>query len=382
MISRHFPIKLNLSYPLDLKYGTNKIGFFDIETTGLVAETSYLYLIGCIYIKDSSLHMIQWFSEDVSEEAMLLDSFFDFIKDFDLLVHYNGLGFDIPYILKKCKVLGLNHSFKDIQNLDLYKKVFSIRKMLKLSNCKQKTIEAFLKVTRKDKYSGGDLIEVYQAYLGKKQIEKYKKSRDNTNRHNTIDNRTSEADKLLDLLLLHNEDDLKGLVGISPILYYCDLFEKPYHILEARVDKEKLNVSLKYDFKLPIPISFGNNLVYMSGYGESITITIDIYEGELKHFYDKYRDYYYLPEEDRAIHKSLAIFVDTNYREKAKPSNCYTKKQGLFAPQYQTIISPSFKNNHKDKISFVDVHTDLLLDENKLNQYIKHILGYLMTGKS
>lgn len=381
MITRQFPIDLTLNYPLDLEYRTDNIVFFDIETTGFAAETTYLYLIGCVYTQDSSLHMIQWFSEDVKEEAQLIKSFFEFIKDYDLLIHYNGSGFDIPYILRKCKMLHLDYSFKDIKSLDLYKKISSIKKILKLSNYKQKTIETFLKINRMDTFSGGELIEVYQSYLGKKHIDKLKKARSHMNNKYDQPSVVSEADRLLSLLLLHNEDDLKGLVHISPILYYCDLFEKPFHILQAGVDNGQLIISLEYDFNLPIPISCGNDFAYINAFGNISTITIDIYEGELKHFYDNHRDYYYLPEEDRAVHKSIAIYVDKDYRVKAKPSNCYTKKQGLFIPQYQPAISPLFKKEHNDKIIYAEIHRDFLLQEESLTYYVEHLLAHILTTK-
>ena len=381
MITRQLPINLTLEYPLNEEYQANKIAFFDIETTGFVAETTYLYLIGCIYIDASSLHMIQWFSESIKEEALLIESFFKFIKEYDLLIHYNGSGFDIPYINKKCEMLHLDYSFKDIQSLDYYKKISPIRKIFKLDNYKQKTIEAFLKVNREDTFGGGELIEVYQSYLGIKHIENLKISRTHKSEDNTTSSTFSEADKLLHALLLHNEDDLKGLVQISPILYYRDLFDKPFHILQAGVDDNKLIVRLEYDFKLPVRISFGTDRIYMNAFMNSVLITIDIYEGELKFFYDNYKDYYYLPDEDRAVHKSLAIYVDKDYRVKAKPSTSYTRKEGLFAPQYHPIISPCFKKEHNDKITFVEIHTDFLLQEDNLIDYIKHILGHIITCK-
>ena len=377
MITRHFPVDLSLDYPLEIEYSTDKIVFFDIETTGFVAESTYLYLIGCIYIKDTKLHMIQWFSENIKEEALLIESFFTFIRNYDLLIHYNGSGFDIPYLTKKCQLLQLDYSFKNIQSLDLYKKISPIKKLFKLNNYKQKTVEAFLNVSRKDTFGGADLIEVYQGYLGKKHIENLKNSRANESGGKTSHSMVSEADKMLNSLLLHNEDDLKGLVQICPILYYCDLFEKPFHILQAGVDEKKLIIRLEYDFSLPIRISFGNDFIYLNAFENSTLITIDIYEGELKYFYDNYKDYYYLPDEDRAIHKSLAIYVDKDHRVKAKPSSSYTKKEGLFAPLYLPIISPCFRKEYNDKINFVEIHTDFLLQEENLTAYIRHILGHI-----
>ena len=259
MITRNFPVDISFSYPLDKEYNTDKIAFFDIETTGFAAETTYLYLIGCIYQKDSSLHLIQWFAEDISEESQLISSFFEFIKDFDLILHYNGTGFDIPYINKKCSLLNMDYSFDNIKNLDLYKKVSSIKKIFRLKNYKQKTIEAFLKVDRKDTYSGGELIEVYQSYLGKRHLEALKKSR--IKDINKVD--SSESQELLHLLMQHNEDDIRGLVLISPILYYSDIFEKPFNILQAGVNKGQLKINIGYNFNIPVRISFGNDYIYI-----------------------------------------------------------------------------------------------------------------------
>ena len=44
----------------------------------------------------------------------------------------------------------------------------------------------------------------------------------------------------------------------------------------------------------------------------------EIFEGEMRHFYSDYKNYYYLPKEDMAIHKSVAAYVDHEYREKCK----------------------------------------------------------------
>ncbi len=53
-------------------------------------------------------------------------------------------------------------------------------------------------VCREDKYNGGQLIEVYKDYLA------------------------TRDEFLYNLLILHNEDDLKGMPSILPVLYYHD----------------------------------------------------------------------------------------------------------------------------------------------------------------
>jgi Predicted exonuclease len=378
MLTREFPLEQINCYPFENDYDRNRIAFFDIETTGLSADSSYLYLIGCAYYKAHCFHFIQWFSEGIDEERLLILSFIEFLKDHDVLLHYNGSGFDIPYLQRKCALLNLADPFQCITSIDLYKKIMPYKKLLKLDSLKQKSLEAFLKIKRKDTMSGGDLIPVYQGYLGKKRLEKLRNKR----LPGYIPSSSSEADILLDELLLHNEDDVKGLLFISPILNYIDLFEKPFRILQAYVEQDHLRIRFEIASALPVEISYTNDFVHFSASHQTANLTITIYDGELKYFYENYKDYYYLPAEDYAVHKTLATYVDKNYREKAKPSNCYIKKQSIFAPQYETVMTPCFKFSYQDKITFVEIHTDYLLQEENLEKYVKHLLMHLVGKKT
>ena len=373
MITRQFSFEQMPDYGFEEYYDINRLIFFDIETTGFAAASTYLYLIGCAYYKEGSFHMIQWFSEDIREEADLITSFFEFLKDYDILLHYNGSGFDIPYLQRKCELLELNFSFQNYISIDIYKKISPYKKIFRLNNFKQKSIEAFLNIHRTDPFSGGDLIQIYQSYLGKKHVEALRSKRN----PGTIFDTPSEAEILLRHLLLHNEDDLRGLLLISPILSYPDLFEKPIRILQAGVDGNQFIIQFNLLASIPVRISFGNDLAHITAIGNQATLTIQIYEGELKHFYDNYKDYYYLPAEDSVVHKSLAHFVDKEFRSKAKPSNCYARKYGIFAPQYELLFTPCFKSEYQSKLSFLEIHTDFLLQEEKLEQYVKHIMNYV-----
>jgi len=376
MITRQFQLEQKSEYPLERDYDINRIIFFDIETTGFAAESTYLYLIGCAYYKATGFELIQWFSEGIQEEALLLSTFFDFLKDYDVIFHYNGTGFDIPYLLRKVKMFGLAYSFDNLLSVDLYKKISPYKKIFKLANFKLKTIEDFLNIPREDTFNGGELIQVYQSYLGKKHYEALRKSRDPM----LTTTAPLESDILLNQLLLHNKDDVKGLLLICPILYYSDMFEKPIRILQAGIDEGKLNIRFEITAQLPVWLHSGDDLSYFSAHGNIAHLSVQVYEGELKHYYENYKDYYYLPAEDYAIHKSVAHYVDKDFRTKAKPSNCYVKKQGIFAPQYELLISPYFKINYQDRISFSEVHTDFLLQEENLERYVRHILSHLVTG--
>lgn len=375
MITKEYSLEQMPGYPFDRDYDIRRIAFFDIETTGFAAESTYLYLIGCAYYKDSSFHLIQWFSEGFKEEELIISSFFEFLKNYDVLLHYNGSGFDIPYLQRKLSLLGLDYSFEGIQSIDIYKKLHPYKKIFRVPNFKLKSLEGFLNIRRQDTFDGGDLIQVYQSYIGKKHYEKLWMVRNSQTEmpHN------SEADVLLKQLLLHNADDIRGLLLISPILYYADLFEKPVRILQAGVDEGVLSIRFEITAELPVRISYGNDLVHLTAYEHTAVLTVQVYEGEMKYFYDNYKDYYYLPAEDYAIHKSVAHFVDKDYRVKAKPSNCYTRKEGIFAPQYELLINPYFKLNYQDKRSFLEIHTDFLLQEENLELYVTHLLNHLVS---
>ena len=92
-------------------------------------------------------------------------------------------------------------------------------------------------------------------------------------------------------------------------------------------------------------------------------------------FNPDYKNYYYLPGEDRSIHKSVAFYVDKDFRTKAKAANCYSKKSGIFLPQYEEIINPYFKIDYYDKITYFECSQDFLADKNLDKNTVKACSG-------
>ncbi len=378
-------IPYQLFYPISDKYVKEELVFFDIETTGLSAHMSYVYLIGCAYYNGTTFALIQWLSEGIEEELKLLTSFFDFVKSYHMLIHYNGSGFDLPYLEQKCKEYKLPYNLRDIDSVDIYKQLIPYKKRLPLSNLKLKTVESFLGIQRKDTFSGGELIEVYTKYLAYYMYEKKKTIHE--------DYQISKASglpllgsgnskELLQSLLLHNAEDVMGLLKIADILAYTDLFSFHVHILSAEIVNQVLECNVKLISPLPKPITyelelpFTNQTLYVSVKTTTTHAMIQVpcYHGELKFFFDNYKDYYYLPYEDTAIHKSIGEYVDKNYRENAKASNCYIRKSGAFLPQKGCIFFPVFREAFKDKITFFEVSDDFLSNPTKLLLYIQTLI--------
>ena len=97
--------------------------FFDIETTGFAANKSRIYLIGVVHALDlnGTFEYMQFVAEKEDQEAALLFAFFQYIKNFKNIVHFNGNGFDIPYILAKCASYNMLYSFDCFSGYDLYR---------------------------------------------------------------------------------------------------------------------------------------------------------------------------------------------------------------------------------------------------------------------
>ena len=393
MITLHSKLDIVPSFPLQHPYTWEDIIFFDIETTGFSASTSFLYLIGCMYYKENTWQMIQWIADDMNSEADILDSFSNTLKSYKRLVHFNGTGFDMPYILHKCKRHHLQDPFQSIESFDIYKKLLPHKKLLPLINYKLKTIELFMGIERKDTYSGEELIQIYANYLGRLKYERLYLSQSNNSL--PLSNYPS-SEELSHSFILHNMEDVKNLLQVADILFFTSLFEKDIDIFvgESSLDENSLILNLILPYSLPHAISWKTPLksydkapgtfnlhLQLSAVNNQLTLVIPIYHGELKYFYDEYKNYYYLPKEDLAIHKSVAQYVDKDFRMKAKASNCYLRKSGSFLPQQEEIISPSFKAEYTDKSLYFESTNPLFMQSSMLISYAKSLIHFIESNK-
>ena len=335
--------------------------FFDIETTGFSPARTSLYLIGCATRDQSGVCITQFLAEQKEEQSQILSEFMNLLSQYQTIITFNGLGFDIPYLKAKCHEFKIPEQFDSFHFIDIFKSVSKLKFLLNLPNYKQKTIESFLDIDRKDTYTGGELIEIY---------------------HNYCLHPENEA---LQLLLLHNYEDVLGMLDLLPVLSYGEFFCGNYQISDCQILNDDtvskssvfaLTIHLKYAF--PQEVSCQLPQLFLQGNQNEVILSIPVYTGELHFFYDNYKDYYYLPAEDVAIHKSVAAFVDKEFREKAKASNCYTRKEGRFLPQFESLITPEFKESRNDKISYFELTNEWINSGAQLHSYIQHLLYYVL----
>ncbi len=371
------------------------IVFIDIETTGLSPKTSDIYLIGFAYLRQDIWYLGQFFAESPHEEEAILSAFSDFLLPFKKIVHYNGDRFDIPFLRTKYEKHLLSDPFTDKDSVDLYKMIKPYKNILGLPDGKQKSVELFLGINREDQYDGGRLISVYKQYT------------------------TDKDRQALDLLLLHNADDVRGMTGLLPIMYYHAFFEMfnnlpavsvrtdeevdeaaymtgsdgsgrrlPLRAVKVQANrfkdfdgKEKQEVFMKLRLPFALPTSLAGNIdgCFFKTHGDEASLRVPLYEEELKYYYSNYKDYYYLPQEDMAIHKSLAEFVDKNYRQKATPETCYTKKSGQYLIEWDLVFAPFFKRDYQDRNFFFDLNENMKKSRFAMSLYACHVIEHILS---
>ena len=334
---------------------------YDIETTGLNPKSSQLYLLGILLFHKENIELIQYFAESVLDEEEILEQFFQLCKTKRVLISFNGEGFDNRFIETIAKSYGKLPLHLNLKQLDLFKLIRKRKKFYGLESCSLKSCERFLGIHREDRCSGGELISVYQDYLQNKNSEKR------------------------NLLLLHNREDIQNLPALFSFLAYENIFQGNVHFQRAELlvrdeiikkncsnqtestleiehseleetknchtsDKICLKFSLPSSVPVPLTLTPKNFLLEIKE--TSLCLTVPLYQGELCYFFKDYKEYEFIPSEDRVIHKSLAAIYPKEMREKAKASTAYQKMKTSFLPIFQEK-EKVFKKTYQDKQCFI-----------------------------
>ena len=306
---------LNPIHPIIREYLRAGDLFVDIETTGLARVRHQIYLIGMASVVDhNSIYVNQLFADRPEDESALLSGFSEKLQTMQVkrIITYNGNRFDLPFLLARAGICGVPLDFGDLELFDIYKEVVSRKKMLQLQDYRQKTVEQFLGIDREDQYSGGELIKVYENYV---------RCPDKNARQ---------------LLKLHNYEDVLGMIDLLSVFAYDEFFSSPANVVSASVEhytdldgclKEELIAVLTPPCTLPGCLSCTQPVsgAYLHATGDHVRLRVPLYQGMARLYYLDYKNYFYLPAEDMAIHKSVATYVDKTHREKATPETCYSK---------------------------------------------------------
>ena len=111
--------------------------------------------------------------------------------------------------------------------------------------------------------------------------------------------------------------------------------------------------------------------VTLSLSGEEASLTVPVSSRELRFYFENYKDYYYLPGEDEAIHKSVAAYVDKAFRKKATARTCYIRRSGAFVPVFSPPDdTPLFRESYSSKELFILPEEDFFSDMDALSLFL------------
>lgn len=353
MITRTSTVSLTLSGTMLQDCDPSSLLFFDIETTGFMADTSSLYLIGAITWQENGWILTQWLAQSDREESAVLEAFLTFSSAKKQLIHFNGDRFDLPYLHEKCRQYSLTDALSSMVSRDLFRMIRPLKTMLNLPALNQRSLEEYLGIFRRDPYNGGELIQVYHEYV------------------------LNQAEGHLQKLLLHNREDLLGMTDLLPLLSYHVIPNRSFQITGYELEGDSLILRARLPLFLPQVFSYRNSWFYLTGQQDKIAVQVHGYRGTLKYFFPDYKNYYYLPQEDVAMHKSVAAYVDRDHREPAKAATCYNKKKGFYLPQFEELFSPVFKTDYHEKQRYFSCNDRFLQDSDAQFRYLCHLLDHL-----
>ncbi len=347
-------------YDLNLLGNPDKLLFLDIETTGLSAKNSGLYLVGIIYFKKNiendsyNAILTQYFAESFSDELLILKEFASYISNFEKIITFNGDSFDLRYLENCLKQYDISNNIKELESIDLYRLLRPYKKLFNLEKMNQKALESFLGLSREDLYSGRELIDIYEKYC------------------------ICPNDDILKLILGHNHDDMYGMIYILMLLSYREMFLNEFKFNDYNVVGNVLTLNFKSKISVPKCISFQKDMLCIELIDNNFNLSLTIIETEAKYFFNDYKNYYYLIYEDITIHKSLALFVDKTSKVKATKKTAFIKKFSKYIPIYGECELPIFKNNYDDKISLVEQDSFIeYLKNNNANAFLQSLLKQL-----
>lgn len=145
---------------------TNKVLFYDTETTGLAGGTgTRAFMIGAAQWRDGGLRVRQWLITALSAERDLLAIFAETLCEDTILVSYNGKSYDAPLLATRFRLARLCNPLAGLSHVDL---LYPTRRSYRgrWENCRLATIERqVLGIVREDDLPGSEAPAAWLGYL-------------------------------------------------------------------------------------------------------------------------------------------------------------------------------------------------------------------------
>lgn len=167
--TRDYPDTFYQGEAFERCYGSRRPCIFDIETTGLSAESGKVILTALMTIlPQGGMRITQFLAESPYEENKVLEETADFLRreKIEYFITFNGSSFDLPFVRKRAK--GRSYaSVYSLYDFDLYR---FFRKYTNLPriipSLRQKAIEEYFGIhsDRRDVITGRESVRLFQEY--------------------------------------------------------------------------------------------------------------------------------------------------------------------------------------------------------------------------
>ena len=268
----------------------------------------------------------------------IIEQFLSFAKDYDVLLNYKGNSFDIPFLAGRLDILNkdlnsltsqVKQRFSIIQenmihlrkiSYDLFDEIRPVKMGLGLVSTKLDVLRKLTGQTVTEKISGENISKFYVQHISRTKLKNLiaiantpdnsgfigdyePKYLDDDLAHISV----SENPSFLQDVLNRNRDNMESVIYIARLAHIFNMRKGFYNVTLEAVETQALYIK-----------------------ANTFILKLYIQELSLKQFYINYRDYFYFPAEDMAMHKSVAEFADKNSKKKATPQTAYANITGNF----------------------------------------------------
>lgn len=329
----------------------------NIKTTGFSTNYSSIYMIGILYYDShiSSYVIEQWFREKDNDSYEMLYEFNKKLLVFPNLIHYNGHLFDMTFINTHMSIYNIKCNL--YSEIDLFSLIRPIKKILSLSNLKLTTVSDFFNKSLSNDNTISDLTKIYTQYMNDKDIS------------------------LVYLLFAHHKKDLSNILTLFkniPLFTFISNIKSmsiPISLTSSQIkaDEYHCTFNIEYDGSFILK----NNLFMLKLKNSVANMQIQIKHQKLKFFFPHINEYYYLPSEGYAVHKSIGRYISKDDRIPANKTNCYKEKEDYFLPIPKHIILPFhfYKTSYSDEIVYISIEE--LIKNDGFSLYIKKLIASL-----
>ena len=319
-----------------------KVFFMDIETTGFSRTYDSVYLTGFLYYEGGQFFLEQHLASDVRDEPELIDAFCDRLSDAESVVTFNGDMFDFPFMESRRQMMHSTAPWPVVESVDLLRRYRPYQTLFGWENCRLKTIERAIGVDREDVFSGGELIEVFETYA------------------------LQQDPDLEKVLLLHNYEDILNIPRLLRIDAFLTCLKEAaveeMSVCGTGIDTLKLRIvlaetlPLSLDTELPLDKKSPDVLrLRTEAFSPVLFLTVPVLHRLLFHYLADPEQYYYLPESDSIIHRSLADTLGTVKKRKATAKNCRIPKESDFLPGHDAQEGlHTFRPEKKEPVVYYD----------------------------